>query len=330
MKVLVTGGAGFQGSNLCRALLDRGDCVTILNTLSDRSERNLQAFGLQAARIVWGSITDTEAVHKAVRGHGLVFHLAANIHVDESRERPNGYYQTNVLGTLNVAEECRRNRIPLLHVSTCEVYGGCLACRRCRDGDVRAVTEDCPLTPQSPYAASKAAADRLVYAHSLTYKMPVLILRPGNVFGPGQRHGTRGAVIPIFVQRALTDLPLYIYGDGEQRRDFIYVDDLVASYLHLASNFREQCQEHTWRGPVVFNLGSGESVSIRELAKSVVRIINPLGGVIRHREARPGEVADFPLCSVRALQAGVPKPRAFEHGLIDYIAWFRKHESIEA
>jgi dTDP-glucose 4,6-dehydratase len=311
VKILVTGGAGFQGSNLCRALIDRGDEVTILNTLSERSEQNLERFGLAAARVVWGSITDQEAVAKTVRGHDLVLHLAANIHVDESRERPGQYYQANVMGTLNVVEECRRNDIPLIHVSTCEVYGG--------SGQL--ITEDNPLNPQSPYAASKAGADRLVYAHAITYGQRVMILRPANVYGPGQRYGSRGAVIPIFVKRALADEPLIVYGDGSQRREVVYVDDLVQAYAklcHLLANRRQYM-------PAVLNLGSGVTVSIRGLAEAVIDATGS-SSPIYHHTARPGEVDAFRLDSSLARSYGIACQTGLRDGLAAYVEWFKIHE----
>jgi dTDP-glucose 4,6-dehydratase len=310
MKVLVTGGAGFQGSNLCRALLDRGVQVTILNTYSERSRSNLERFDLRDATVVWGSITDAEIVAKTVRGHDLVMHLAANIHVDESRDKPGDYYRANVLGTLNVAEACREYDVPLFHVSTCEVYGS-----------GSRITEEHPLNPQSPYAASKAAADRLVYAHALTYGQRVLIVRPGNVYGPGQRYGTRGAVVPIFVKRALAGEPLIVYGDGLQRREFVYVADLVAAYLALSRMLLQRSQFV----PPVLNLGSGYSGSIRMLAKIVVKATGSTSE-IRHAPPRPGEVSAFRLDSTLARSYGINCASSFHGGLVAYVDWFRQHE----
>jgi dTDP-glucose 4,6-dehydratase len=310
MKVLVTGGAGFQGSNLCRALLARGDQVTILNTYSERSQQNLERFDLQAATVVWGSITDAEIVAKTVRGHDLVMHLAANIHVDESRDKPGDYYRANVLGTLNVAEACREHDAPLFHVSTCEVYGA-----------GSSITEDYPLNPQSPYAASKAGADRLAYAHAVTYGQRVLIVRPSNVYGPGQRYGTRGAVIPIFVKRALAGQPLIIYGDGSQSREFVYVEDLAQGYADLA----RQLVRNTRRLPCVLNLGSGATVTIRGLAELVIEATGSTS-TIRHTSPRPGEVDTFRLDSTLARSYGINCASSFGGGLVAYADWFRTHE----
>jgi dTDP-glucose 4,6-dehydratase len=269
---------------------------------------------------VWGSITDAEIVAKTVRGHDLVMHLAANIHVDESRDKPGDYYRANVLGTLNVAEACREHDVPLFHVSTCEVYGG-----------GSCITEAHALNPQSPYAASKAGADRLVYAHALTYKQRVLIVRPGNVYGPGQRYGTRGAVIPIFVKRALAGEPLVIYGDGSQSREFVYVEDLAKAYLDLLDAWLESLKflRCNYRAARVLNLGSGSTVTIRTLAGLVVEATENRSE-IQHAPPRPGEVSAFRLDSTLARSYGVTFPTHFDDGLAKYIDWFRTHELQEA
>lgn len=321
MRVLVTGGAGFQGSNLCRALLDRGDRVTIYNTWSERSAENLKRFGLQEATVVWGSITDPNGVDKVVRDHDLVCHLAANIHVDESIDDPQSFTTTNVLGTYNVAESCRKQRVPLLHVSSCEVYGGCPFCpdvSRCQRDHL--ISEACPLKPQSPYAGSKAGAESLVYAHGITYGMPVLIVRPGNVYGPGQRFGSRGAVIPIFVQKAMRNQQITIYGNGSQGRDFVYVADLIRAYLLLADRFL--AGEPVGR---VVNIGTGRAVNVRQIAATVVEETASASQVV-HGPARPGEVSSFRLDSSRLYGLGFRFQFSFDEGVRQYVSWCRRYE----
>jgi dTDP-glucose 4,6-dehydratase len=321
MNILITGGAGFQGSNLARALLDRGDRVTILSTLSDQSRRNIDRFALHDAQIVWGSITDADAVEKTVRDHDLVFHLAANVHVDESIEQPRKYYTTNVLGTYNVVEQCRREQIPLIHVATCEVYGGCDLCDESGGVQCRGqITESCPLKPQSPYAASKAGADLLAFSHAVTYDQRVLILRPGNIFGPGQRSGSRGAVIPIFVRAALRGDPITIHGDGRQARDFVYVQDLVRAYLFLAERFVVADL------PPIVNIGTGEDVSVRHIARRAVELTGSSSPIV-HTEDRPGQVTTFRLDSHKLISLGFRFEWSFDRGLADYIEWYREHEA---
>jgi len=318
MNILITGGAGFQGSNLARALLDRGDRVTILSTLSEQSRRNVERFGLDDATIVWGSITDPDAVEKTVRDHDLVFHLAANVHVDESIQHPRKYYTTNVLGTYNVVEQCRRQDVPLIHVATCEVYGGCDLCPKTAFCD-HLIDETCPLKPQSPYAASKAAADLLAFSHAVTYGQRVLILRPGNIFGPGQRSGSRGAVVPIFVRAALRGEPITIHGDGSQARDFVYVKDLVRAYLFLADRFLAADL------PPIVNIGTGEDVSVQQIADKTVELTGSKSPIV-HTDDRPGQVSTFRLDSYQLLSLGFRFEWSFR-GLADYIEWYRKHEA---
>jgi len=324
MNILITGGAGFQGANLARALLDRGDRVSILSTLSDQSRRNLERFELGDAHVVWGSITDADAVEKAVRDHDLVFHLAANIHVDESAAAPRKYYTTNVLGTYNVVERCRRERVPLIHVATCEVYGGCDLCDRLNGGRHcnEQITETCPLKPQSPYAASKAGADLLAFAHGVTYGQRVLIVRPGNIFGPGQRYGARGAVVPIFVRAALRGEPIDVHGDGSQGRDFVFIADLVRAYLFLADRFLAGDVPHA-----IVNVGTGEDVSVNHIARQAVALTDS-ASPIRHVPDRDGQVSTFRLDSSKLRRLGFQFDWSFDRGLEAYIDWFRRHETV--
>jgi nucleoside-diphosphate-sugar epimerase len=268
---------------------------------------------------VWGSVTDPDVVDKTVREQDLAYHLAANIHVDESIAFPAKYYRTNVLGTLNVVEACRLRRVPLIHASTCEVYGGCERCQvtfACR----QAIRETCPLKPQSPYAASKAGGELLALAHAATYGQRVLIVRPGNVFGPGQRFGGRGAVIPIFLRAAVRNEPIRIFGDGRQTRDFVYVADLVAAYLHLRDAFL------AGRTPPVVNAGSGTPVTIEHVARAIVEQTGSRS-VILYVDGRPGEVRGFRLDNAAIERLGFRPGWSFDAGLRATVEWFRATES---
>jgi len=303
MRVLVTGGLGFQGSHLTRKLLDEGHEATVLNSLSEESLKNSREFLLDA-RIVWGSVTDNELVKKTVREHDFVFHLAANIHVDESILDPLSYIETNVKGTFNVLEACRLEKTPLVHVSSCEVYGG---------SGVN-LTEEFPFRPRSPYAASKASADSLCYAYSVTYDLPIVILRPANVFGPRQRSGNRGALIPRFTSMALDDYPLLIYGSGSQSRSYIYIEDLVRAYIHVFEHF------HEYVCPQVFNVSGGEDVSVN----TVVELLGKCLGKrleVEHAASRAGEVESFNLDSSKFNSTGFAVVNTFVGGLAKYVEW---------
>lgn len=308
MKILVTGGLGFQGLHLCKLLVGNGHDVTILTT---PSERSINAGKCVDARIVWGSITDPDVVCKAVRDRDFVHHLAANIHVDESADDPGAYFRTNVLGTMNVAKACIDYGVPLLHVSTCEVYGGCDKCSKptCIQG---LISESCSMKPQSPYAASKAGADCLVQSYVTTYGLNAVIVRPSNVFGPGQRGGKRGAVIPRFIKHAQDNEPLLVYGGGTQRRDYIYVGDLVRVYVAL----QERMLSSGLCG--VYNVGSGADVSVRDLAMEIVKLLGS-ESTIEFGDPRPGEVTAFKLDSSLLRNLGIRWEPNFDTSFANYI-----------
>jgi dTDP-glucose 4,6-dehydratase len=175
MKILITGGAGFQGSHLSEFLLSQGHDVTVLNTYSKAIEPNIEHLQGQA-RIVYGSITDKTIVDKTVRGHDVVFHLAANINVDESLKNPESFLDVNVMGTHNILEAVRENHARMIYASTCEVYGDGHALK---DGEL--LDETAELSPNSPYAASKAAADRWCNAYHKSFGVNVTIVRPFNI-----------------------------------------------------------------------------------------------------------------------------------------------------
>ena len=328
MKILVTGGTGFQGSNLSKSLLKDGHQVTILNLHSEKNETNVERFQLGDANIIWGSINDLMTVKDSMAGVDLVVHAAAKIHVDESIRYPNDHFTTNVMGTNNVLEAARQFDVPVLHVSTCEVYGY-------QDDDL---LESSPLMPRSPYAASKAGADRMVYSYHTTYNMNVCIVRPFNVFGPGQKDGDGGAVIPRWTTSLLNGEDITIYGDGTQSREFIYIDDLVSSYKILINKMlfgRDLAGE-------VINVGTGIDVKVNYLAETIVsKITGPWiepknhdfsypvehgkekfkQGKIIYGEARAGEVKRFISNSDKMKSFDWSPKVGLDEGLEKYIKW---------
>ena len=299
MRLLVTGGAGFQGSHLVEKWLEAGHEVTVLNTYSERAERAISRFA-GATRVVWGSVTDKEIVRKTVRDQDVVFHLAARISVDESIADPESTLSVNVMGTLNVLEAVRQWGARLVHASTCEAYGN----------SEELTTEQSELNPHSPYAASKAAADRLCYAYYKTYGVDVIILRPCNIYGEGQKTDQGGAVIPTFISRAQAGLPIVRAGDGKQRREYMHVSDLAGAY-DLFLNASDL-------GGEVFNVGSGEIVAIEEIANVVA---DRFGAKVEYHDGRPGEVRGFGLDSSKAAALGFRHRVGFAEGLSRYIEW---------
>ena len=301
MRVLVTGGAGFQGSHVVEQCLRAGHRVTVLNTFSEEAEGNIKSFAKDVS-VVWGSVTDQEVVVKSVRDHDAVIHLAARINVDESIHSPYDFLFVNVTGTYNVLEAVKKYGTRLIYASSCEVYGDATS--------ITPLTETADLRPHSPYAASKAAADRLCFAYWKTYGVNVTIVRPCNIYGPRQKGGQGGAVIPIFVERALGHQPLIVYGTGEQRREYMYVDDLVATYM-LA------LERNDLEGEVI-NAGTGESPSIQEIAAFIAKRLET---TIEHGPGRSGEVMGFSLDSSKARELGFSPRLTFWEGLERYINW---------
>ena len=222
MKVFVTGADGFIGSHLCEALRDRGDEVTGLAQYN-----SFDSFGwldeVEGVERVVGDVRDPGQMRALIEGHDLVFHLAALGEVPYSYIAPRSFIDTNVMGTLNVLEACICACADIVHTSTSEVYGSV------PDG---AITEDFPMRPQSPYAASKVAADALVRSYNLTYGLPAVILRPFNTYGPRQ---SKRAVIPSIIHQTLDPSQKELgLGEIKAERDWTYVDDMVLAFLAVA------------------------------------------------------------------------------------------------
>lgn len=309
MKILITGGAGFQGSHLAEFLLKKGHTVSILNTYSARAKKNLSHL-LGSVDIIWGSVTDKEIVEKSVREHDVVFHLAGRVNVDESLLDPLAFLKANVIGTFNILEAIRHNKNRLILVSTCEVYG---------DGHDLAVgnvlTEDAELKPNSPYAASKAGADRLSHSYFKSFDIDLTIVRPFNIYGERQKNSHFGALIPIMVAKAMRGEDLTIFGDGNAERDYCNIDDLVQAYDIVLNN-------NNLKGKVV-NFASGKSTSVNDIVKYIAKKFD---ANIVHKPARLGEVKRFPADISLAKSLGFSPKVSIWDGIDRYIQWAKKEE----
>lgn len=301
MKILITGGLGFQGAHLTKHLLDKGHEVTVLNTLSEDTEKHLD-FLPRKPKIVWGSVTDKELVRKSVREHDVVFHLAARINVDESIKDPLAFFDVNINGTVNMLEAVREQGNRLIYASTCEVYG-VVPDKPCLD-------EESVLRPHSPYAASKAAADRICFSYFKSYGTNVTIVRPFNIYGEGQKEGGFGALIAILVKRALDGQNLKVFGSGTQTRDYMNIDDLVTAY-DLILNSKNTAGE-------VYNFGTGAETSVKDIAEYIAKKI---GVTVEYGEARPGEVSRFCADITKAKKLGFSPKVSIWEGIDRYIAW---------
>lgn len=309
MKILITGGGGFQGSHLAELLVKNGHSISVLNTYSENSKKNLAGI-LDKINLIWGSVTDKEIVDKSVRGHDVVFHLAGHGNVDESLKDPLGFIEANVLGTYNILEACRKYSSRLILTSTSEVYG---------DGHEASVggliNEASELKPNNPYASSKAAADRIAYSYFKSFGLDVTIVRPFNIYGERQKSGLFGALIPIIVDRALRGEDLVIFGDGSAERDYCHIDDAVQAYNLVLNN-------RNLKGKAI-NFASGKSTPVKEIVEYVAK---KFGAKITHGPARVGEVMRIPADISFARGLGYSPKISIWEGIDRYIDWARKEK----
>ena len=308
MKILVTGGGGFQGSHLVESLLKKGHTVSVLNTYSDISNGNLSKV-LDKINLIWGSVTDNEIVEKSVRGQDVVFHLAAHINVDESLQNPLVFVNANIFGMYNILEAVRKHKCRLILTSSCEVYG---------DGhDLKKeekLSENSELKPNSPYAASKAAADRFAYSYFKSFGTDVTIMRPFNLYGERQKNGTFGALIPILVAKAMRGEDLTVFGDGYAERDYTHVSDVIKAY-HLVLNNKNL------KGKTI-NFASGKNTSVKDIADYIAKKFKVK---VVHGPARPGEVERFPADITFAKSLGYEPKVDIWKGIDGYIKWAKQN-----
>ncbi|MDP9386593.1 MAG: NAD-dependent epimerase/dehydratase family protein [Actinomycetota bacterium] len=308
MKVVVTGGAGFIGANLCRLLVGRSevDDVVVVDDLSTGAAANLEGVG--GVRLVEGTILDPHVLDRAFDGAAAVVHLAARSSVPRSVEHPVAAHAANATGTVEVLEAVRRAGGPHVVVaSSSSVYGANPALPK---------HEGLAPVPMSPYAASKLASESYALAYAACYGLDVLAFRFFNVFGPLQppRHAY-AAVVPAFVSAAVAGRPLPVHGDGRQTRDFTYVGTVCAVLLDAVVR-RVACAT-----PV--NLAFGARVSLLELIAELEAVLGHRLPV-EHLEARPGDVRHTQGDDTQ-LRALFPDARAVAlfDGLRETVDWFR-------
>jgi len=269
LRVLVTGGTGFIGSHLVRALVKTGYCVRVFDNLSTGSIDNIGDV-FSSIEFVKGDVRDYSVVEEAVRGVDVVFHLAALIDVAESIEKPDLYFDVNVKGTYNVAK-ASKNIDVFIFASSSAVYG---------DPVKIPIDENHPLEPRSPYAATKICGEVYIQSFGNQYGFRPVMLRIFNVYGPKQSKAYAGVVIE-FIKRISRGEPPIIFGDGEQTRDFIHVYDVVEAMVRALTSYKA-------RG--VYNIGSGVAVTINELAEIVFRAMGREDMKPIYTHPRPGDI----------------------------------------
>jgi UDP-glucose 4-epimerase len=309
MKVLVTGGAGFIGSNLVDALVAQTrDEIVVLDDLSSGSRTNLaQHADRERVRIVEADVRDEAAVRDVMRKVDLVYHLAVQC-IRVSILDQHLVHSVNATGTLNLLIAAREAKVSrFVYCSSSEVYGTALRAP---------MDEEHPLIATTPYGASKLAGEAYARSFHLTYGLPVVVVRPFNTYGAREHfEGAYGEVIPKFAVRALNGAPLVVFGDGEQTRDFTEVQDTVRGLMLAAATAAAV-------GEAV-NIARGEEVSINEIARLVLEAVG-VEGTIEHAEPRPGDVRRH-FADMRKARAllGFEARTGIREGIRSYVEWLR-------
>jgi len=267
---LVTGGAGFIGRAVVKELLKYNREVVIIDNLVNGKEENLYEFkdNPKLKEIVIEDILNKNIIEKLFSKYNFLtcFHLAAQINVQESLDNPFKAFENNVIGTFNILEAARKTNTKTILMGTCMVY------------DVadtnKAISEKHNVKPTSPYAGSKVAAEEIALSYYHAYDLPVVILRPFNTYGPFQKTNMEGGVVAIFVKQKLKNDILKVFGDGTQTRDLLFVDD-CAEFIFKASESPNCIGE-------IINAGSGEDISINDLAYLIVEDLNRIQHVEHH------------------------------------------------
>ncbi len=312
MKLLVTGGAGFIGSAFIRLVL-REPSVQVVNldklTYAGNLENLRSVQDLPSYTFVRADIADRDAVHAVFAEHrpDAVVHFAAESHVDRSILSPRPVFDTNLAGTFTLLEEARISGIGrFVHVSTDEVYG---SIERPFEAD-----ENYPLRPSSPYSASKAGSDLLALSYVTTYRLPVVVTRASNNYGPYQ---FPEKLIPLMISNALEDRPLPVYGDGQQIRDWLYVDDHCrAIYAVLQAG----------RTGEIYNIGGSRALANLDVVRAILAATQKPDSLIRYVADRPGHDRRYALSSRKIMsELGWAPQVDFEEGLAATIRWYREN-----
>ncbi|WP_419877925.1 GDP-mannose 4,6-dehydratase [Brevibacillus centrosporus] len=258
MNVLVTGGAGFIGRWVVKRLLDDGHQVWVLDDLSNGRRENIVEFdnhpGFRA--FVHGDIKNENVLDQLFHNQfSICYHLGASINVQDSIDDPRTTFNNDTVGTFYVLEQCRKNNVKVVFMSTCMVYD------RCKDET--GITEGHPIKPASPYAGSKIAGENIVLSYYFAYGLPTVVIRPFNTYGPFQKTGGEGGVVAVFLKRKLNSENLCIYGDGTQTRDLLYVEDCARFVVE--AGYSDAVNGH------IVNAGLGRDISINDLAMLIAQ-----------------------------------------------------------
>ncbi len=313
MRILITGGAGFIGSNYVRRIIDgtfQGiSRITVLDKLTYAGTRtNLSEIDSGSFEFVQGDICDSELVGKLVKGHDLVVNFAAESHVDRSINGAKDFVVTNVLGTQNLLDAVKKSDAQMyLQVSTDEVYGSI---------DSGSWPETDPLLPNSPYAASKASADLLCRSYHVTHGMDIRVTRCSNNYG---RNQFPEKVIPLFITNLVDGQKVPVYGDGLNVRDWLHVDDHCQG-IHLALT--------KGKAGEIYNIGGGTELSNLELTNQILEIMNKDQASIKFVEDRKGHDQRYSVdISKISKELGYKPQISWKKGLLETVNWYLENEA---
>src|SRR5256885_10561940 len=311
-RLVVTGGMGFIGSCFVRRRLATGkDEVVVVDKLTYAGNpNNLKEYkDDRNLTFVQGDVCDRKLMDRVTKSADALVHFAAETHVDRSILEAGDFVRTDVMGTWSVLEAGRTNDLKrILHISTDEVYG---------EAPGRPSTEVDPLMPKSPYAASKAGADRLAFSYFATYGLPVVISRCTNNYGPYQ-HPEK--LIPLFVTNALEDKRLPVYGTGKNTRDWIHVEDHCAALDRLLEAKGIEGE--------VFNIGASAEHSVNEIAAAILKTLGKPKSLLKTVADRPGHVQRHAVDAGKIhSRLGWKPSRSFARGLEETVQWYREHEA---
>ncbi len=311
MKLLVTGGAGFIGSNFVRYMLNKYPDYHIVNldklTYAGNLDNLTDVEGHPNYTFVKGDICDVKAVSGAIEGVDAIVNFAAETHVDRSILEPGSFIQTDVYGTYVLLEALKEKGISrYIQISTDEVYGSI---------EQGSFTEESPLSPSSPYSASKAGSDMLVHAYWTTYHLPVIITRSSNNFGPYQYPEK---LIPLFITNAIEGQQLPLYGDGMNVRDWIYVDDNCAAIDVVL---------HKGVEGEVYNIGGGNERTNVEITDIILKETGKPESFIKKVKDRPGHDRRYSIDSSKLSSLGFTARHSFNDAMKATVKWYTENES---
>jgi nucleoside-diphosphate-sugar epimerase len=307
MKAFITGGAGFIGSNIVDLLLKNGHFVHVYDDLSSGNLDNIESYkSNQKFHFTLGDILDKQRLIESMKDSDCVFHLAASVGRQKSIDNPVNDSMVNLLGTVNVLESMRANKVKrIVYSSSAAIYG---------ELEHEVIDENHPINPDCPYGVSKLAAEKMILAYANLYDINVHCLRYFNIYGVNQRYDYYGNVIPIFTHKILNNQPIMIYGDGYQTRDFVNVVDVArANYLASLSNEKV----------TVANIGSGHSITINQLAEMLYKKFDKKPN-ITYATKRIGDVLHCKANITRANKLlGFEPTLDIDQGLTEYVNWYK-------